>query len=32
MTDSRLRYDPYSQFDPDRKDFDMISNTLIDKS
>jgi len=30
MTDSRLRYDPYSQFDPDRKDFDMISNTLID--
>ena len=30
MTDSRLRYDPDTQFDTDRKDFDMITNALIE--
>jgi len=30
MTDSRLRYDPQTQFDTDRKEFDMISNALIE--
>ena len=30
MTDSRLRYDPLTQFDTDRKDPDMTSNVLIE--
>jgi len=30
MTDSRLRYDPNTQFDTDRKEFDMITNALIE--
>jgi putative ABC transport system ATP-binding protein len=30
MTDLRLRYDPRTQFDTDRKDHDMISNALIE--
>jgi putative ABC transport system ATP-binding protein len=30
MTDLRLRFDPRSQFDPDRKDHDVISNALIE--
>ena len=30
MTDSRLRYDPDMQLDTDRKDFDMITNALIE--
>ena len=29
MTDPRLRFDPDTQFDTDRKDLDMISNALI---
>mgnify|MGYP001824114540 CR=1 FL=1 len=28
--DRRLRYDPVTQFDTDRKDFDMITNALIE--
>ena len=30
MTDPRLCYDPHTQFDTDRKDFDMITNALIE--
>jgi len=30
MTDPRLRYDPHTQFDTDRKDLDMITNALIE--
>ena len=30
MTDPRLLYDPHTQFDTDRKDFDMIPNALIE--
>ncbi|MEX1294561.1 MAG: ABC transporter ATP-binding protein [Candidatus Limnocylindrales bacterium] len=30
MTDPRLRYDPRTQFDTDRKDHDMITNALVE--
>ena len=30
MTDPRLLYDPNTQFDTDRKDMDMIANTLVE--
>ena len=30
MTDPRLRYDPHTQFDTDRKDHDMITNALVE--